>query len=65
MYHTLNLRAASYIRKVFSIPLFLYIDDRLIEEIRNSMLVGERAAEFANYIACKVLLRLGYFLNLK
>lgn len=27
VYHTLNLRAASYIRKVFSIPLFLYIDD--------------------------------------
>ena len=35
VYHMLNLQPTIYIRKHFSIPIFLYIDDRLVEEIRQ------------------------------
>lgn len=35
IYHTINLQATSYIRRTFLIPMHLYIDDRLVEEVRN------------------------------
>ena len=64
IYHTLNLQPTSYIRKKFSIPMFLYIDDRLIEELRHSHLVGSiNRALAANYIVCEILIRLGYCIN--
>ena len=64
IYHTLNLQPTSYIRKKFSIPMFLYIDDSLIEELRHSHLVGSiNRALAANYIVCEILIRLGYCIN--
>ena len=53
VYHRLNLQPTSYIRKRFGIPIFLYIDDRLIEEAR--MLRGAVRARVAYYIVCQVL----------
>ena len=65
-YHTLNLQPTSYIRKRFSIPMFLYIDDRLIEMIRKQQLIsGYQCASLANYVVCQILLRLGYCINLE
>ena len=65
IYHTLNLQPTSYIRKRFSLPMFLYIDDRLIEEIRSDAIQpGFNNAKLANYIVCEILTRLGYCLNL-
>ena len=50
----------------FGIPIFLYIDDRLIEEVGNSKVTGGiMAACFANYIVCEILTRLGYCINLE
>ncbi|MES9884567.1 MAG: reverse transcriptase domain-containing protein [Sedimenticola sp.] len=66
IYQTLNLQPTSYIRRAFSIPLFLYIDDRLIEQVRDIKLGNsQKAAYLANYLVCEVLTRLGYCLNLK
>lgn len=65
IYHTLNLQPVSYIRSRFSIPIFSYIDDKLVEEVRGMLLgSGQESAALANYIVCQILLRLGYFLNL-
>ena len=44
VYHCLNLQPTSYIRKRFGIPIFLYIDDRLIEEARMLRLDSEAFA---------------------
>ena len=64
-YHILNLQPTIYIRKHFSIPIFLYIDDRLIEEIRQRRLqTGYECAITACYIVCQILLRLGYSIGL-
>ncbi|MES9880230.1 MAG: reverse transcriptase domain-containing protein [Sedimenticola sp.] len=66
VYHTLNLQPTYYIRKMFNIPIFLYIDDRLIEEVRHGDIpAGAQSAALANYMVLEVLLRLGYCLNLK
>ena len=66
VYHCLNLQPTSYIRRKFSIPIFLYIDDRLIEMLRNQGPSDEKqSASLANYIVCQVLLRLGYSTNLE
>ncbi|CAC5415529.1 unnamed protein product [Mytilus coruscus] len=62
IYHTLNMQPTSYIRKHFSIPIFLYIDDRLVEEFRSEGI--EPSDLLANYIVCEILNRLGYCLNL-
>ena len=60
IYHTLNLQPTSYIRKRFPLPMFLYIDDRLIEEIRSDAIQpGFNNAKLANYIVCEILTRLG------
>ena len=65
-YNQLNLQPTSYIRKKFLIPMFLYIDDRLIEMIRDQNLGnGYQRAAVANYIVCEILLRLGYCINLE
>ncbi|WAR14863.1 hypothetical protein MAR_004968 [Mya arenaria] len=65
IYHTLNLQVASYIRREFSIPIFLYIDDRLIEQVRRDSRFSDREqAIVANYITCEILTRLGYCINL-
>lgn len=64
IYHTLNLQPTSYIRKRFHIPMFLYIDDRLVEEVRECDQGGKEKAKLANYLVCQILVRLGYFLNL-
>ena len=65
IYHTLNLQPTSYIRNNFHIPMFLYIDDRLVEEVRECKVAsGREGAKIANYLVCQVLVRLGYFLNL-
>lgn len=66
IYHTINLQPTTYIRQKFGIPMFLYIDDRLIEEIRNKNVTeGYMSAQLANYIVCEVLTRLGYCINLE
>ena len=66
IYNTLNLQAVSYIRKSFKIPIFLYIDDRLTEEVRDTRVSqGYHSAMLANYITCEIVLRLGFCLNLK
>ena len=66
LYHTLNLQATSYIRREFMIPMHLYIDDRLVEEVRLKNLdSGFVSARVANYIVCEVLTRLGYCINLE
>ena len=65
VYHMLNLQPTIYIRKHFSIPIFLYIDDRLVEEIRQRRLPnGYHCALIACYIVCQILLRLGYCIGL-
>ena len=65
IYHTLNLQPTSYIRSKFSVPVFLYIDDRLVEELRQNKLLSDfDCARVANYITCEILTRLGYCLNL-
>ncbi|VDI70479.1 Hypothetical predicted protein [Mytilus galloprovincialis] len=65
IYHTLNLQATSYIRRKFLIPVHLYIDDRLVEEVRKPGLkAGVSSALLANYIVCEVITRLGYCINL-
>ncbi|XP_052060954.1 uncharacterized protein LOC127701170 isoform X2 [Mytilus californianus] len=65
IYHTLNLQATSYIRRKFLIPVHLYIDDRLIEEVRKPGLkTGFSCSLLANYIVCEVVTRLGYCINL-
>ncbi|CAC5391415.1 unnamed protein product [Mytilus coruscus] len=65
IYHTLNLQATSYIRRKCLIPVHLYIDDRLIEEVRKPGLkAGFSCALLANYIVCEVVSRLGYCINL-
>ena len=64
-YHTLNLQPTIYIRKCFSIPMFLYIDDRLVEELRLRRFPnGFDCAVAACYIVCQILLRLGYCIGL-
>ena len=64
-YQTLNLQPVMYIRKHFSIPIFLYIDDRLVEEIRQRRLTNAYdCAITACYIVCQILLRLGYCIGL-
>ena len=51
--------------KKILIPMFLYIDDRLIECLRNSSLQSDfDRATVANYMVCEILLRLGYCINL-
>ncbi|MEW8544651.1 MAG: reverse transcriptase domain-containing protein, partial [Candidatus Thiodiazotropha sp.] len=66
IYHTLNLQPTSYIRERFSVPIFVYIDDRLIEELRYASLLSNASrAAAANYIVCEILIRLGYCLNLQ
>lgn len=43
----------------------MYIDDRLVEDVRREDLrPGVNNALLANYIACELLTRLGYCLNL-
>ncbi|CAC5394780.1 unnamed protein product [Mytilus coruscus] len=65
IYHTLNLQATCYIRRKFLIPVYLYIDDRLIEEVRKPGLkTGFSCTLLANYIVCEVVTRLGYCINL-
>ncbi len=65
IYHTINLQPTSYIRKQFHIPIFLYIDDRLIEEARvPNLSSGSDRAKVSNYIVCQLLVRLGYCINL-
>ena len=65
-YNLLNMQAVSYIRKMFNIPIFLYIDDRLIEEVRDSRVQkGYQSAMIASYITCEIVLRLGFCLSLK
>ena len=65
IYHTLNLQPTSYIRSKFSVPVFLYIDDRLVEELRQNKLLSDfDCARVANSITCEILTRLGYCLNL-
>ena len=45
--------------------MFTYIDDRLVEEVREIQNIsGSKRAKIANYLVCQVLVRLGYFLNL-
>ena len=64
-YHVINLQPTSYIRSKFLIPMFLYIDDRLIECLRKSSLQSDfDKATVANYIVCEILLRLGYCINI-
>ena len=59
-YNQLNLRRTSYIRKKFLIPMFLYIDDQLIEMIKDQRVGnGYQRAAVANYIVCEILIRLG------
>lgn len=66
IYHSLNLSVVSYIRREFLIPIHLYIDDRLVEEVRKSGLgTGFNNAKMANYIVCEILTRLGYCINLE
>ena len=66
IYHNLNLQPVSYIRRTFNIPIFLYIDDRLSEELHDSRVApGYNSALLANYITCEILLRLGFCINLK
>ena len=64
-YQMLNLQATSYIRRMFDLPMFLYIDDRLIEQVRTKPLGSKsNQALLANYIVCEILVRLGYCLNI-
>ena len=61
----INLQPTLYIRSKFLIPIFLYIDDRLIECFRKSSLQNDfYKATVANYIVCEILLRLGYCINI-
>ena len=65
IYHTLNMQPTAYIRKRFAIPVFMYIDDRLVEEARKTGVQGGMSrALVANYIVCEILIRLGYCINL-
>ncbi len=65
IYHKINLQPTYYIRKTFGIPMFLYIDDRLVEEVRHASIPsGPTSATLAIYIVAEILIRLGYCLNL-
>lgn len=80
IYHTLNLQPMIYIRAQFHIPSWLYIDDRLLEQVRHESGVNHEgkpiktsrsqqmsdydSAKLSNYITCELLLRLGYCLYL-
>lgn len=66
IYHTINLQATSYTRRTFLIPMHLYIDDRLVEEVRNPNFEAcKKSALLTNYIVCEILSRLGYCINLE
>ena len=65
-YNQLNLQPRSYIQKKLIIPMFLYVDDRIIEMIRDQRSGnGYQHAAVMNYIVCEILLRFGYCINLE
>ena len=68
IYHSTGLVSVSPCRKL-GVPCLLYIDDRMLSEWQAKF--GEEgsrgvlACMMSLYIVCQVLIRLGYFLNLK
>ena len=68
VYHTINLQAISWLRKM-SVSALLYIDDRLIGEYNGKLSVDLddqfSRAKIAIYLAVKLFVSLGYFLNLE
>ena len=68
IYNTTGLVPVSHCRTL-GVPCLLYIDDRMLNEWRNSHEVSQTcecilACFRSIYIVCQVLVRLGYFLNL-
>ncbi|KAK3698766.1 hypothetical protein QZH41_014521 [Actinostola sp. cb2023] len=69
IYNSIGLVATSFIRSL-GVPCSQYIDDRHVGQLRlpqNSTcrFSGYQLAEMASFIACSVLLSLGYFIGLK
>ena len=70
IYQSIGMSATSYCRSL-GVPCLQYIDDRLGGSMfKNSVELKFEEDEFslalrALYIICQVLIRLGYFINLK
>jgi len=61
IYQSVGLVPVSYCRSL-GVPCLLYIDDRLLAELKGHF---KDSALRSLFIVCQVLIRLGYFLNLK
>ena len=67
-YHTLNSQVAAYLRQ-WGVPIWTYIDDRLIGEVLNTHLspqvAGYHRALCAVFATAEVVCRLGIFISVK
>ena len=71
VYNTVGMTATHFIRSL-GVPCSQYIDDRHVGQLRlRSRFIGEcvfsnfQLAEMAAFIACSVIISLGYFIGLK
>lgn len=69
IYHTIGMAATSHIRSL-GVPCSNYIDDKHIGQLRTLRPLRRKYSNFqlsemATFIACSILLQLGYFLGLK
>jgi len=70
IYHSIGLAATSYVRSL-GVPCSQCIDDRHIGQLRlppsqlSPSSPGFQLAEMATYLACVILISLGYFIGLK
>ena len=68
VYHSIGMAATNYIRSL-GVPCSQYIDDRhcgqLCLSFTQSSYSGFALAEMAAFIACTILISLGYFIGLK
>ena len=68
VYHSIGMAATNYIRSL-GVPCSQYIDDRhcgqLCLSFTQSSYSGFAMAEMAAFIACTILISLGYFIGLK
>ena len=68
VYHSIGMAATNYIRSI-GVPCSQYIDDRhcgqLCLSFTQSSYSGFALAEMAAFIACTILISLGYFIGLK
>lgn len=69
IYHTIGMAAISHIRSM-GVPSSNYIDDKHIGQLRalrssSYKYSNYQLSEMATFIACSILLQLGYFLGLK